>query len=80
VGPPPRGQTNLSQGAVLAPRGQIRLSPPLVCPRPWSVREKLPELALPTLVEALKQANPPERKQIVEALRTLRLLLDESCR
>jgi hypothetical protein len=44
------------------------------------VREKLPELALPTLVEALKQANPPERKQIVEALRTLRLLLDESCR
>jgi hypothetical protein len=42
------------------------------------VRDKLPEIALPTLVEALKQAGQPERKQIVEALRTLRLLLDET--
>ena len=39
---------------------------------------RLPELAHPTLVEALKQANPTERRQIVEALRTLRLLLDET--
>jgi len=44
------------------------------------VRDKLPELALPPLVTALKQAAPAERKRIVAALRTLRRLLGGTAR
>jgi DNA-binding MarR family transcriptional regulator len=41
------------------------------------VREKLPELTLAPLVDALKQANPAQRIQILDGLRTLRCILGE---
>jgi DNA-binding MarR family transcriptional regulator len=39
------------------------------------VRDKLPEIAVQPLVEALERASPGQRRKIVEGLRTLRRLL-----
>ena len=41
------------------------------------VRDKLPELAIQPLVDALERAGPAQRKNIVEGLRTLRSALGE---
>jgi DNA-binding MarR family transcriptional regulator len=40
------------------------------------VREKLPELAVRPLVEALQRASPARRKKIVDGLRALRRVLE----